>query len=143
MSFDRNRRGRGRDKRDGFGEDSFGGFDNSPSFGGGERSGGYNDRGGFGGGAPRGGGYGGGGDRGGFGGGAPRGGGVIKSDWWSLWPRDAYPPMDYIVASIDTAYTTKTENDYSAMTVWGIFSGDLDSASADNWSDKDGNRRRN
>ena len=72
---------------------------------------------------------------------APRGGGVIKSDWWSLWPRDAYPPMDYIVASIDTAYTTKTENDYSAMTVWGIFSGDLDSASADNWSDKDGNRR--
>jgi predicted phage terminase large subunit-like protein len=72
---------------------------------------------------------------------APRGGGVIKSDWWSLWPRDAYPPMDYIVASIDTAYTTKTENDYSAMTVWGVFSGDLDSASADNWSDKDGNRR--
>jgi cold shock protein len=78
MSFDRNKRGRGRDKRDGFGEDSFGGFDNSPSFGGGERSGGYNDRGGFGGGAPRSGGYGGGGgggDRGGFGGGAPRGGG--------------------------------------------------------------------
>ena len=75
MSFDRNKRGRGRDKRDGFGEDSFGGFDNSPSFGGGDR-GGYNDRGGFGGGAPRGGGFGG-GDRGGFGGGdrGPRGGG--------------------------------------------------------------------
>lgn len=72
---------------------------------------------------------------------APRGGGVIKADWWSLWPRDAYPPMDYVVASIDTAYTTKTENDYSAMTVWGVFSGDLDSATADNWSDRDGNRR--
>lgn len=72
---------------------------------------------------------------------APRGGGVIKADWWALWPRDAYPPMDYVVASIDTAYTTKTENDYSAMTVWGVFSGDLDSATADNWSDRDGNRR--
>lgn len=72
---------------------------------------------------------------------APRGGGVIKADWWALWPRDAYPPVDYVVASIDTAYTTKTENDYSAMTVWGVFSGDLDSVTADNWSDRDGNRR--
>ncbi|MBA3675973.1 MAG: cold-shock protein [Sphingosinicella sp.] len=71
MSFDKGRRGdrggRGRDKRDGFGEDNF-----TPSFG---------DRGGFGGGdrAPYGGGGGGGnyGDRGGFGGGdrAPYGGG--------------------------------------------------------------------
>ena len=70
MSFDKGRRGdrggRGRDKRDGFGEDNF-----SPSYG---------DRGGFGGGdrAPYGGGGGGGfGDRGGFGGGdrAPYGGG--------------------------------------------------------------------
>jgi CspA family cold shock protein len=73
MGFDRGRRGRGRDKRDGFGEDS-GGFDpfaGGGGFGGGDRFGG--------GGGPRGG-YGGdrggfgGGDRGGFGGG-PRGGG--------------------------------------------------------------------
>jgi len=69
MGFDRGRRGRGRDKRDGFGEESF-----DPFMGGGDR-----DRGGFSG-APRGG-FGG-GDRGGFGGGdrggfsgAPRGGG--------------------------------------------------------------------
>ena len=33
--------------------------------------------------------------------------------------------MDYIVASLDTAYTTKTENDFSALTVWGVFSGDV------------------
>jgi len=32
--------------------------------------------------------------------------------------------MDYIVASLDTAYTTKTENDYSALSVWGVFYGD-------------------
>jgi cold shock protein len=83
MGFDRGRRGRGRDKRDGFGEE--GGFD--PFAGGGDRfsggggapRGGFGggDRGGFGGGAPRGPGGGGGfggGDRGGFGGGAARGG---------------------------------------------------------------------
>jgi predicted phage terminase large subunit-like protein len=54
---------------------------------------------------------------------APRGGGVIKRDWWQLWERDKFPPLDYVIASLDTAYTTKTENDFSAMTIWGIFSG--------------------
>ena len=84
MSFDRGRRGgRGKDKRDGFGDDNF--YDQGAGGGGGGRGGrggrgggggdrfggggGFGgDRGGFGGGA-------GGGDRGGFGGGAPRGGG--------------------------------------------------------------------
>jgi predicted phage terminase large subunit-like protein len=55
----------------------------------------------------------------------PKGGGIIKRDWWQLWTEDAYPAMDYIVASLDTAFTTKTENDFSAMTVWGVFSGDV------------------
>jgi len=74
MGFDRGRRGRGRDKRDGFGEDGF-----DPFAGGGDRFGGGGDR--FGGGGDRFGGGGGGrggfggGDRGGFGGGAPRSGG--------------------------------------------------------------------
>jgi hypothetical protein len=54
----------------------------------------------------------------------PAGGGVIKRDWWKLWPEAAYPPMDFIIASLDTAYTIKTENDYSAMTVWGVWAGD-------------------
>ena len=78
MSFDRKRRGRGRDKRDGFGEDNFGGFGDMPSFDRGFSDRGYGDRSG---GSDRGGGYGGdrggygGGDRGGFGGGGPRRGG--------------------------------------------------------------------
>lgn len=54
----------------------------------------------------------------------PKGGGIIKRDWWQLWAETAYPPMDYILASLDTAYTTKTENDYSALTVLGVFTGD-------------------
>ena len=81
MSFDRGRRGdrggRGRDKRDGFGGDDFGGggFSDRGGFGGG----GFGDRGGFGGGGGgggyRGGGGGFGGGGGGFGGGGGCGGG--------------------------------------------------------------------
>jgi len=83
MGFDRGRKGdrggRGRDKRDSFGEEnSFGGdtgFQERGGYGGGRGGfgggGGYGDRGGFGGG----GGYGGGGFRGGGGGGGFRGGG--------------------------------------------------------------------
>ena len=54
----------------------------------------------------------------------PKGGGVIKREWWLNWTEDAFPPMDYILASLDTAYTEKTENDYSALTVWGVFTTD-------------------
>jgi phage terminase large subunit-like protein len=54
----------------------------------------------------------------------PKGGGVIKYAWWNAWEGKAYPPMDFIIASLDTAYTEKTENDYSAMTVWGVFTYD-------------------
>jgi CspA family cold shock protein len=78
MGYDKGRRGRGRDKRDGFGEDGFDPFADSgpPRFGGDDwRGGGGGDR--FGGGNRFGGGdREGGGNRGGFGGGAPRGGGM-------------------------------------------------------------------
>jgi len=53
----------------------------------------------------------------------PRGGGVIKRDWWRKWEGQSYPPFDYVIAALDTAYTTKSENDPSAMTVWGVYSG--------------------
>ncbi|WP_414901528.1 cold-shock protein [Sphingomonas flavalba] len=73
MSFEKGRRGQrgGRDKRDGFGDEHFDGYQDrgSSRFGGGDSYGG----GGGGYGAPRGGGYGGGGG-GGFGGGGGRGG---------------------------------------------------------------------
>lgn len=60
----------------------------------------------------------------------PRGGGIFNRDWWQLWgnpedPNDkafkAFPTMDYTIASVDTAYTEKEENDWSALTVWGVF----------------------
>ncbi|MDE2302338.1 MAG: cold-shock protein [Sphingomonadales bacterium] len=79
MGFDRGRRGRGRDKRDGFGEDNFDPFMGAASGGGGgDRFAGGGGGGRFGGGAGGGGGgFGGprpGGGAGGFGG--PRGGGM-------------------------------------------------------------------
>ncbi len=55
----------------------------------------------------------------------PIGGGIIKREWWQLWPETSYPPMDFIIASLDTAYTTKTENDASAMIVFGVFTTDM------------------
>ena len=68
----------------------------------------------------------------------PRGGGVIKREWWQLWEKDEFPPCEYIIASLDTAYTTKAENDYSAMSVWGIFSGGDQKAVATKVISKDG-----
>ena len=53
----------------------------------------------------------------------PRGGGIIKDADWQLWSPPEYPPLDFVLASLDTAYTEKTSNDCSALTVWGVFSG--------------------
>ncbi len=73
----------------------------------------------------------------------PRGGGVIKPGWWETWMEEGWPPIDYVVASIDTAYTTKTENDFSAMTVWGVFSGDYSTMRAEAFVNARGKRRDN
>jgi hypothetical protein len=56
---------------------------------------------------------------------SPKGGGIIKREWWQTWDSAIYPNMDLIIATLDTAYTTKTENDPSAMTIWGVFSSDV------------------
>ena len=67
----------------------------------------------------------------------PQGGGIIKRDWWQLWEGAAFPPMDYILAAVDTAYTLKEENDMSAMSVWGVFSDDA-KAYASRYIDEEG-----
>lgn len=60
----------------------------------------------------------------------PRGGGIFQWDWWELWgnPDDSedpvfkrFPTCEYVVASLDGAYTEKEQNDFSALTVWGVF----------------------
>ncbi len=53
----------------------------------------------------------------------PRGGAIFKRDDWQTWEsKDGkFPQFDFLVASLDTAYETKQENDYSALTIWGTF----------------------
>lgn len=69
---------------------------------------------------------------------SPRGGGIIKNEWWQIWDGieaaryglewndepgklKMMPACDFVLASLDTAYDTKKENDYSALTIWGSF----------------------
>jgi predicted phage terminase large subunit-like protein len=62
---------------------------------------------------------------------SPRGGGIIRNEWWQEYTDEAgaefgakpgqYPPLEYILASLDTAYTEKEENDPSALSIWGVF----------------------
>jgi predicted phage terminase large subunit-like protein len=52
---------------------------------------------------------------------APKGGGIFKRSWWQLWEEKLFPPMSYVVASLDSAFTKKESNDPSALTVWGVF----------------------
>lgn len=66
---------------------------------------------------------------------SPKGGGILQRDWWQRWDNEEakkyglewrgdqklFPPFELVVASLDTAFGLKQENDYSALTVWGIF----------------------
>lgn len=49
---------------------------------------------------------------------APLGGGIFKIEWWQRFTIDALPPVKRIVQSWDTAFKTKTANDYSVCTTW-------------------------
>lgn len=53
---------------------------------------------------------------------APRGGGIFKNEYWNVWePEDGrYPRFEFILGSVDPAYTHLDENDPSAMTIWGL-----------------------
>lgn len=55
-----------------------------------------------------------------------RGGGIIKTEYWQPWePVDGkFPTFEYIVASLDSAFSKKKVNDPSALTVWGVFIND-------------------
>jgi phage terminase large subunit-like protein len=59
---------------------------------------------------------------------APRGGGIFKEEWWQAYevpPSRAYDfqPI-FVLASLDTAFKEKQEDDYSALTVWAVYDDD-------------------
>jgi predicted phage terminase large subunit-like protein len=58
-------------------------------------------------------------------------GGIIQRSWLKLWPAEKpLPALEWIIMSMDTAFTEKTINkrtfdaDDSACTVWGVFQHD-------------------
>jgi phage terminase large subunit-like protein len=55
-------------------------------------------------------------------------GSLIKREWWKTWDKDYIPPLQHIIQSYDTAFLKKESADYSAITTWGVFYPDQDSA---------------
>ena len=53
---------------------------------------------------------------------APAGGGILKTKHFQLWPHDReLPVFDFVLQSLDAAYTAKTSNDPSAFGAYGVF----------------------
>jgi predicted phage terminase large subunit-like protein len=63
---------------------------------------------------------------------APAGGAIIKRHYWQLWDDNEamtqgvksgnnYPQMDFILVSVDSAFSLRQESDASYVTVWGIW----------------------
>jgi predicted phage terminase large subunit-like protein len=66
---------------------------------------------------------------------SPKGGGILQRDWWQPWDkieaakyglewitnRREYPTFELVIGSLDTAYGEKEENDFNALTIWGLF----------------------
>jgi predicted phage terminase large subunit-like protein len=50
-----------------------------------------------------------------------RGGGILKRDYWQVWEKNTWPKFEYIVASLDPAFTKLNHNDPSGFTIWGVF----------------------
>lgn len=52
-----------------------------------------------------------------------RGGAIVKREYWQDYVTDdgKIPSCQYVVASLDPAYTAKQENDPSGFTIWGVW----------------------
>ena len=48
-------------------------------------------------------------------------GGIFKTSYWNSWEKDEAPPVDYVLLSVDPAFSTRDSADFSAMQRWGIF----------------------
>ena len=53
----------------------------------------------------------------------PKGAQLFNPEWWQLWepPVGKFPMLDYVVSSLDGAFTQDKLNDPSACTTWGVF----------------------
>jgi len=51
----------------------------------------------------------------------PEEGNIFKENLFQFWSDNDPPALDYIVVSVDTAFSTREKADFSAYTVWGVF----------------------
>ena len=48
-------------------------------------------------------------------------GAILKREWWRKWKHDEPPLCDYILQTLDTAYSKKETADFSVIATWGVF----------------------
>lgn len=53
-------------------------------------------------------------------------GGIIKRANFNIWDKEEPPKCRYLVVSMDTAFSQKETSDFSAYTVWGVFTNILE-----------------
>lgn len=54
-------------------------------------------------------------------------GAILKREWWRVWPHEEPPIVNYIIQTMDTAYSKKDTADFSVIATWGVFYPDEDS----------------
>lgn len=52
---------------------------------------------------------------------APNEGAILAKHYWRVWDKKTLPECEQIYLCYDTAFEEGEENDYSAMTAWGVF----------------------
>jgi hypothetical protein len=63
----------------------------------------------------------------------PRKGGIFKREYWQLYippvtgsRKGMWPDFDFVLVSVDSAFTEKEENDPSGCTTWGVWTDPAD-----------------
>jgi len=54
-------------------------------------------------------------------------GAILKREWWRKWKHDEPPHCEYILQTMDTAYSKKETADFSVIATWGVFQASADS----------------
>jgi predicted phage terminase large subunit-like protein len=53
---------------------------------------------------------------------------IVKREWWQEWTGEHPPICEYIIMSLDAAAEKHNRADYTALTTWGVFMNDEESA---------------
>ena len=54
-------------------------------------------------------------------------GAILRREWWRKWKHDDPPMCEYILQTLDTAYSRKESADFSVISTWGVFYPSADS----------------